>query len=189
MIEKFTFDIEAPAYGLLSRLEHENQKFTATKTMKRKMVLVKNDCELRTHIVLKLLAFVLYYDPRLQIEMDLGMHYKPDLSIPGDHGIPEMWIDCGQVAPKKVESLSTKLKNTRLCVVKENQRDMDVFRKLIEKKLDRPERVEYLAFDKGFAAGMADSLQRSNEVTLYQVMENVIGVVLNQQVFESALYR
>ena len=188
MIEKFTFDIEMPFYGFLSRLAHENQKATGSKRFKKKMILVKNDFELRSHVVLKLLSFMLYYDSRLQIEVSVDMHYKPDLVIVGDHGVPEVWIDCGHVAPKKVESLSGKLKSARLCVVKENQREMNEFRKLMDKKLDHPERIEYLSFDKGFVSGLAESLQRSNEVTLYQVMENVIGVVLNQQVFESALH-
>ena len=189
MIEKFTFDIQAPAFGFLSKTRDEDsRRLPSDKMFKKKMILVKGDFEHRTHIVLKLLAYILYYDPRLQIEMSVDMHYKPDLVVPGDHGVPEVWIDCGQVAPKKVETLAHKLKSTRLCLVKETKREMEQFRKLIEKKVDYPERLEYLSFEKGFVLGIAEALQKTNEVTLYQVMENVIGFALNQEVFESALY-
>ena len=170
MIEKFTFDIQA-------------------KGLKKKMILVKNETERRNHIVMKLLGYVLFYDPRLQIECSVDMHYKPDLAIPGDHGVPELWIDCGQIAVKKVENLSSKFHNTRLIIIKETKREMESFRKIIEKKAEHFERVEYLSFEKGFVQNIADSLKRVNEVTVYDVIENVIGFALNEEVFETALYR
>ncbi len=170
MIEKFTFDIQA--YGL-----------------KKKMILVKGETERRNHVVMKLLAYILYYDPKLQIEVAVDMHYKPDLCIPGDHGVPELWIDCGQVAVKKVETLSGKLRNARLIILKETKREMESFQKVIEKKAAHFAMVEYLSFEKGFIQNVADALKRVNEVTVYDVIENVIGVALNEEVYETALYR
>lgn len=170
MIEKFTFDIQA--FGI-----------------KKKMILVKDETERRNHVVMKLLAYILYYDPRLQIEATVDMHYKPDLVIPGDHGVPELWIDCGQIAVKKVENLSGKLRNSRLIILKETKREMESFRKVIEKKAQHFAMVEYLSFEKGFIQQVADSLKRVNEVTVYDVVENVIGLALNEEVFETTLYR
>ena len=60
MIEKFTFNIEFPK-----------------KT--KKIILIKTDNEARQHIVLKLLAFLIYYADNLKIEAEVGWHYKPDL--------------------------------------------------------------------------------------------------------------
>ncbi len=171
VIEKFTFDLVAPE-------------------VREKLILVKADMELREHIVLKLLAYLLFYDPRLKVECSVDMHYKPDLVIPGEHGVPELWIDCGQVAVKKVESLSAKLKSSRVIILKETKREMESFKKVIEKKVQHFDRVEYLSFEKGFVSGLAQALERVNEWTLYEVMENVIGVALNKQgIFESTLYR
>lgn len=188
MIEKFTFDLQLPPAAYL-RQSNPDEHISLKQPVRKKIILVKNDLELRAHVVLKLLSYMLFYDPRLQIEMNIGMHYKPDLVIPGDHGVPELWIDCGQIALKKVDSLSIKLKATRICLVKETKREMESFRKVIEKKVDYPEKLEYLAFENGFVTGLADALARTNEVTLYEIMENVIGVALNDEIFESALFR
>ncbi len=171
MIEKFTLELHSP------KIRHE------------KIVLVKDMIELRTHVALKLLAYLLYYDPRLKIEVSAEMHFKPDLLIQGDHQVPELWIDCGKIALRKVESLAGKLKRTRLVFVKEARHELEMFKKLVVKKIDAPERLEFLAFEPGFVSSLANALERTNHLTLYEVMENVIGIALNDQVFESTLYR
>ena len=190
VIEKFSFDLHIPGSRILQQFRPaEGPAFSALKEVRKKMILVKDDLELRTHTVMKLVAYILFYDPRLMIEFSVDMHYKPDLVIPGDHGVPELWIDCGQIAVKKVESLAAKLRTTRICLVKETKRELDSFRRVIEKKVEHPERVRYLAFEKGFVSGIAESLARTNQVTVYEVMDNVLGVALNDEVFESTLYR
>lgn len=172
MIEKFTFELQGPKIP-----------------PQEKLVLVKNLCELRNHVVLKLLSYLLFYNPELKVGVSAEMHYQPDLFIPGDHNIPKLWIDCGKIALKKIDSLATKLKNTRVIFVKESKRELDVFKKLIEKKIEKGERLEFLAFDAGFVLSLGNSLQRTNHIALYSVMENVIGIALNDEVFESTLYR
>ena len=72
--------------------------------------------------------------------------------------------------------------------IKETKRELDVFKKLLDKKVEAAARLEFLAFEPGFITSLSNSLQRTNHVTLYEVMENVIGVALNDEVFESALY-
>lgn len=172
MIEKFSFEVCAPKIPPQTRL-----------------ILVKDVCEHREHIVMKLLSYLLFYTPELKVEISADMHYKPDLMIPGDHGVPKLWIDCGQVAIKKIDALATKLKNTRVIFVKEAKRELDVFKKMVEKKIDKSERLEYLSFDAGFITSLGNSLKRTNHITLYEVMENVIGVALNDEIFESTLHR
>lgn len=175
MIEKYTLDLRA--------------EFPDKPKVHEKMILVKTDLESHSHVVMKMLSYLIFYDPRLVIEKSIDMHYKPDLVIPGDHGVPELWIDCGKIALKKVDTLSRKLKTSRLIVVKENQREMESFRKLIDKKVENAFHVEYLAFEPGFVTAIGENLKRTNQVMMYEVMENVIGVALNDEVFESTLYR
>lgn len=169
MIEKFTFELHAP------KIKHE------------KIILVKDLSELRNHVVLKLLAYMLFYEPGLKIEVSAEMHYKPDLLVPGEH-TPKLWIDCGKVTLKKVESLAGKLRNTRIVFLKETRRELETFKKLVEKKVEKPEQLEFLAFEPGFITSLANALERTNIVTLYEVMPEVIGVALHDQVFESNLY-
>jgi len=170
MIEKFTFDLQSP------------------KIARKKLILVKEDLETRIHVVLKLLAYLIYYEPRLKVEVSVGMHYKPDLVVEGDHGVPEVWIDCGYVQVKKIESLTQKLKRTKIILLKETKTELENVRRTLDKKLEEGAQLQFLAFDPGFVEGIAAGLQRSNEVTLYEVMENVVGFALNDQVFESHLY-
>ena len=176
MIEKFTFELYAP------------------KISGKKIILVKDGVELREHVVMKLLAYLLYYDPELKLEGDAGLHYEPDLFIASEHASspPKVWIDCGKVALRKVESLAAKMRHTRVIFVKETKRELDVFKKLIDKKVERAggaEPLEFLAFEPGFVASLAKTIEKTNHFTLYDVMDNVIGVALNDQVFESTLYR
>jgi uncharacterized protein YaeQ len=170
MHEKYTFDLKSPK-------------------VKQKLILVKSDLELHAHVVMKLLGFLLFYDPGLKIEAGVEMHYKPDLVIPGDHGVPRLWIDCGKIAIRKVESLAQKLRTTRTILIKETRHELDQFRKVVEKKVDHFERIEYLAFEPNFISGIAGAMSKVNDFTLYEVMENVIGVAINEEVFESTLYR
>lgn len=171
MIEKFTFEVCAPKIP-----------------PQTKLILVKELSELRNHVVMKLLSYLIFYTPELKVEASADMHYKPDLMIPGEHGVPQLWIDCGQVALKKIDALATKLKNTRVIFVKESKRELDVFKKMIDKKIDKGGRLEFLSFDAGFITQVSNALQRTNHITLYPVMENVIGIALNDEIFETTLY-
>ena len=170
MIEKFTFELHTP------------------KIQQQKIILVKEMTELRNHVVLKLLAYCLYFTPDLKVEVSADLHYKPDLMVAGEHGVPKLWIDCGQVTLRKVESLAQKLRSTRVIFLKETKRELESFKKLVEKKVDHGERLEFLAFENGFVPSLANALQRTNHFTLYEVMENVIGIAINDEIFESALY-
>ena len=191
MIEKFSFDIQLSTSPFLQSLRQGKKEFSTSGDVKKKLILVKNDLESRAHVAMKLLAYMLFYDPRLQVETSAGMHYKPDLMIPGGHGdgVPELWIDCGKIALRKVESLSGKLRASRFILVKETKRELETFKQLIEKKVEHSTRLEYLGFEKGFVARFSEALARGNEVTLYEAAENAIGVALNAEVFESGVYR
>ena len=170
MIEKFTFQIHSPK-------------------IEKKLILVKTDTELRSHVVMKLLSYVLFYDPRLQIDMDVGMHYRPDLVVMGNNGVPELWIDCGHIAKKKTESLAKKFRKTRFVVVKAKSHEMKEFKRMVADKIEFGERLEYLSFDEDFIAGIAAAIGRLNDFTLYEVAENIIGVALHDQIFESSIQR
>jgi len=151
------------------------------------MILVKEDSELREHVVLKMLAYILFYDPKLQIEVDVGMHYKPDLVVTGDRGEPLLWIDCGYVSILKAQNVTKKMRRGRLIFLKTTEAELKQFKSLLQKKADDVQGVEFLAFENGFVSGIAAALNRTNQVTLYPISESAIGVALNDLVFESNL--
>jgi len=170
MIEKFTFDIVSPKIS-------------------RKLILVKNVGERREHIVLKLISYILFYEDRLKIEPDLGTHYKPDLAVEGEHGVAEVWIDCGQISLEKAEKLSKKARATRLIFVKESLEELIRFKATVDKKAEHADRIEYMAFDSGVISHIANQLDRSNEWTLYDVDDNTIGITFGDNVFETHVHR
>ena len=171
MIEKYTFEVCAPKIP-----------------PQTKLILIKQLSELRNHIAMKLLSYLIFYTDELNVEPNTDLHYKPDLMVAGEHSVPKIWIDCGQVALKKIEVLSTKLKNSRIIFVKETKRELDVFKKMVGKKIDKAERIEYLAFEPNFVTSIGNALQRTNHITIYDVVEGVIGIALNDENFESTLY-
>ncbi|MDA9101372.1 YaeQ family protein [Omnitrophica bacterium] len=171
MHEKFTFDIQAP------------------KIKKKKLILVKSASENREHVALKLMAFMLFYDPRLMIEIQIGTHYKPDLVIEGNGTQPELWIDCGYVAVKKATSLAQKLKTTRLVFFKETRSEARNFSHLLGKRDEGTDRIEFVSFENRFIADLAAHFNKVNEVTLYETTETAVGVALNEDVFETEIYR
>lgn len=171
MIEKFTFDLQAP------RIKQRT-----------KLILVKAESETREHIVLKLLAYLIFYDPRLRVEAVVDLHYQPDLSIEKEHGGLELWVDCGYIAMKKAEKVPKKLKNTRVVFMKKTLREMEQFKRSVSEETLVCKNLQILAFDPGFVEGIAGAVERTNEITMYPVMENVVGLAVNEQVFESQLH-
>ena len=169
MQEKFTFNIETPRF-------------------KKKMILFKEELESREHVVLKLLAYVIFYDERLKIEFSIGTHYKPDLVIEGDHGVPELWIDCGKITLKKVEGVTSKFKRTKIIILKKGKTEAVSLKKLSEKRVDSFENLQFLYFDRGVVDGIADVLDRSNDLMVWDVTENTLGLAFGEHTFETVIH-
>lgn len=166
MIEKFTFDL-------------------LIKGKRKRLILVKAVSEQRDHVVMKLLSYLFFYTPGLQVEVDIGTHYKPDLILLGPDGQPELWIDCGYVSVVKGEALARKLRHSKVVIVKANLHEATAFRNLLIKRGAVIERLQFLCFEDRFISSIADALDRKTEVTLYPIHEDVYGVAINDQIFES----
>lgn len=169
MIEKFSFDI-------------------LLKKKRKRLVLVKSEGELREHVVMKLISYLYFYTPGLQIEMDAGMHYKPDVVMLGAGGNPEIWIDCGYISVVKAESLARKLRRTKIVIVKQSMAEIRQFRALLERRGVDVERIVFLGFENSFIASVAEGLDRKNDVTLYPVIDDVWGLAVNDRIFESRFF-
>lgn len=169
MQEKYTFNIQSPRFS-------------------KKMILVKDEMETREHVVLKLLSYILFYDPRLKVEFSIGTHYKPDLVIEGDYGVPELWIDCGRVTLRKLESVASKFRRTKILIVKSEKGETLAMRKLALKKVEDLSHVQFVFFDAGFVAGIAECLGRNNDLVQWDVTEGCIAVALGDEVLESTVH-
>mgnify|MGYP003954537065 CR=1 FL=1 len=72
--------------------------------------------------MLKVLAFALYFDPKLVVEPTFEDEYKPDLLIRADDYRPELWVECGAVSVRKLDKISFRYYTSRFAVVKQQQR-------------------------------------------------------------------
>ena len=170
MIEKFTFDFSV---GKKSG----------------KLILVKSEGETRIHVALKILAYLLFYDPALQVEVDAGMHYKPDLLQRSEEKGIEVWIDCGQISLDKVENLVRKLRRPRIILLKETHSEMKRFKASILKHIPAASRIEFISFEQGFVERLSEAFVRNNHIALYPITETAIGVSLEEEYFESEVFR
>jgi uncharacterized protein YpiB (UPF0302 family) len=91
---------------------------------------------------------------------------------------PALWIDCGQIGLKKAEALMKKLKNKRIIIVKPTQAEVKNYKQVADKKTDSETNpVKYLVFESSFVERIAESLDRKNENTFYDLNENAIGII------------
>jgi uncharacterized protein YaeQ len=169
MQEKFTFNLETPKF-------------------KKKMILFKEDLESREHVVLKLLGYILFYEEDLKIEVSIGTHYKPDLVVEDRPGIPKVWIDCGKITLKKIETIAGKYKRAKFYILKCLKHEAEMFRKQAGKRIEDMANITFIHFDRGFVEGIAAHLNRSNDLVMWHVDENTVGIALGDHVFESAVF-
>src|SRR5258707_714666 len=66
-----------------------------------KLIMDSHIGESNRHIVLKVLGWLLFWRPDLEIEKCADQHYMPDLLAGPDPRRPDLWIDCGDTTLKK----------------------------------------------------------------------------------------
>lgn len=118
----------------------------------RKLLLVPGPNESGEHLALKLAAYLLFWD-RSPIVAASAKHpaladqeFLPDLMALNDAGEIDLWVDCGSTTMNKLTKLTRRLPWARLVVIKTNEREAARLRKDMAAKLDRPERIEVLAW-------------------------------------------
>ena len=157
-----------------------------------KLVLVQAGGESATHIILKLLSYLMFYRQGIKIEHRVEQHFKPDLVVEGDNFQPLLWVDCGNTAIRKLDKVATKNHNCEIYIVKENYRQLEAYFEKAGKRIKRIERVQFICFDDGFVAALTNSLQRTNEVSLNQLQlaeGKFIMVTFNDENYASAIQK
>jgi uncharacterized protein YaeQ len=132
-----------------------------------KLVIAAWKGEMTWHIVLKLLGFILFHEDRPRIEESVQWHYKPDLvALDPETGKIRLWIDCGNIAVKKIDRVATKIGAERFVILR---RTLDEARRLdaaMDGKVKHRERVQLIAFDDGLVDDLAAHLDRTNELVV-----------------------
>ncbi len=133
-----------------------------------KLVIGAFDNESGANIALKLLAYLMFIEKRPRIDEDAGWHFTPDLIARDDAGDIRLWVDCGRVSMKKVDTIAMKVRDhIDFFVFRKTQRDMEQFYQTIKEKIKHLQNVKCISFDDEFVDGLGAHLDRTNNLECY----------------------
>lgn len=159
--------------------------FTVTKTdagtEPEKFVVKMAPSEVSWHIALKLLGYLLFFERKPQIEQDVGQHYRPDLFAWDEfQRNVSLWIDCGNIAVKKIDKIATKMGKTgEFYILRRTKHDAERLRDQI-RNIKHPERVKIITFDDGIVDKIAELIQSTNHIE-FGVEDSSIGVTFTDR--------
>jgi hypothetical protein len=117
--------------------------------------------------LLKLLAYLLFFRERLQIEPRIdneSIPFVPDL-LQLDYELrPALWVECGDCGVVKLDKLAVKVPEAEIWVVKRSWSEADQLRQAMEKAELRKDRYHLIGLDGDCFEEMAGLLQTRNEV-------------------------
>jgi uncharacterized protein YaeQ len=143
-----------------------------------KLVISAFEEESSGHVALKLLAFLMFIDRSPHVDEDAGWHFVPDLIARDEAGEISLWIDCGSVSMKKVDTIATKVRDKiEFYVFRKSESDMDRFYKSIADKVKHLQNVRCISFDDGFIDGIGAALDRTNNVEGY-ISDDMVNLTI-----------
>jgi len=162
----------------------------------RRLLIVQGPSEPEEHLALKLAAFLLFWDKEPIIDASVKTpaltqyDFMPDVLCLDAAGDISTWVECGTSTMNKLTKLTRRipLGQGRIVVLKSTERDAERLRRDMEQQLDRPQRVEVLAFPgtsfKDWVSAVAEKTEVFGDAT-----ESSLNVVLNQTPFAVDLKR
>ena len=136
----------------------------------RKILVAQHETETVAHIALKLLAFLIFWRPRLQLETNLhndDIPFVPDLAQLDYQLQPALWVECGECSVSKLNKLAVKCHDAEIWVVKRSPADVEQLRLAMKKAGLREHRYRLLALDPEMFSEVCGLVQQRNEVTLF----------------------
>jgi uncharacterized protein YaeQ len=137
------------------------------RALPHRIIVGQNETEPLSHVVLKFLAFVLFYRERLQIEPQLhndAIPFVPDL-VELDYELrPRLWIECGETSLNKLDKLAVKVPDAELWVVKETPAEAEHLLRAMSKGDLRQNRYQIVALDPALVPELCNLVQYRNEV-------------------------
>lgn len=129
-----------------------------------KLVLHAAPSEVAWHIALKLLGYLLFMEYAPRIEEGIGWHYKPDLVSLNDQGALRLWVDCGNIAVRKIERVAQKVgPDVPFIILRRTARDAQLLAQSLG-RMRYPGRVRLLAFENGMVDALAAHLDTTNHI-------------------------
>ncbi len=127
----------------------------------------QRDTETPTHILLKLLGYLMFFRERLQIEPrlpDENIPFEPDL-VELDYTLrPVLWVECGECSVAKLDKLAVKAPEAELWVLKRCRGELEHLRQSMDKHKLRRDRYNLVGFEAAAFAEVLGALETRNEL-------------------------
>ena len=136
----------------------------------RKILIAQHDAETVAEVTLRLLAFLIFWRPRLQLETNLhqdDIPFVPDLAQLDYELRPALWVECGECSVAKLDKLAVKCHDAEIWVVKRSTVEAEQLRQAMKRAELRKDRYSLLALDAEMFDEVCGLVQQRNDVTLF----------------------
>lgn len=145
------------------QLKSENRRVS----LPHKIVMGKGDTETESHVLLKLLGFLMFHRERIQIEPSLHMDsipFVPDL-VQLDYELrPVLWVECGDCTAQKLDKLAVKVPEAEIWVLRRSATEAEELLRWMRKEELRRNRYRIVALDEAMFNEALGTLHSRNEV-------------------------
>jgi uncharacterized protein YaeQ len=133
-----------------------------------KIIVGQQETETEKHVLLKFLAYVLFFRDRIQMEPRLhddNIPFEPDL-VAFDYSLrPTLWVECGECSVAKLDKLAVKIPESEIWVVKRSLAEAESLRQAMAKAELRTDRYGLIALDSEMFDEMAGLLKPRNQLS------------------------
>ena len=148
--------------------------------MPHKVLLGQRENETTRHILLKFLAYILFFRERIQIEGNLhndNIPFEPDI-VQLDYELrPKLWVECGECSVNKLNKLAVKVPEAEIWVVKRSLSDAQHLFAAMAKEELRRDRYSLIGLEGlgGYRLKLDKGISLDLEAGLTTFLASVLG--------------
>lgn len=135
-----------------------------------KIIIGRQETETEKHVLLKFLAYVLFFREQIEIEPRLhddNIPYQPDV-IAHDYTLrPTLWVECGECNVAKLDRLAVKVPDAEIWIVKRSLAEAESLVLAMAKAELRTNRYGLVALDHEMFDEMAGLMTQRNELNWF----------------------
>ena len=162
-------------------------------TEKRLVVLREAIGESQQHIILKLFAYLLFFEEKLQVEITAFQHHKPDLVKFDEEQNWKVtkWIDCGVIDIERLLKVSKHNRQAEIYIFKDSKDSVQSLKDKMTKKEPKISNIHFYVFEKKERKTIQELMLGRNEIIIENypnVRDGYLNLIFNNETIEMAYY-
>lgn len=132
-----------------------------------KVIIGQQATETIAHVLLKMLAYIIFYRERLLLEPNLhrdDIPFVPDVAQLDYQLQPRLWVECGDCGVNKLDKLAVKAPEAEIWVVKRSLGAAQELFRAMERAELRRDRYQVLALDSEMFEELCGLVRVRNEI-------------------------